>query len=61
MQLRAIGNVGVVLEATERVTYEQVETALHEQGFLSGYQLEGHHPGRRQHEIYVGAEYPWRR
>lgn len=54
MQLRAIGNVGVVLEATERVTYEQVETALHEQGFLSGYQLEGHHPGRRQHRDLRG-------
>lgn len=37
MQLRVIGNLGVYVEASGRVTYEQVETALHEQAILSGY------------------------
>ncbi len=40
MQLRIIGDLGVYMEASGRVTYEQVETALHEQAILSGYRLD---------------------
>lgn len=40
MQLKVIGNLGAYIEADGRVTYEQVETALHEQAILSGYRLD---------------------
>lgn len=40
MRLTMIGNLGVYIEAGGRVTYEQVETALHEQAILSGYRLD---------------------
>ncbi len=40
MQLRIIGDLGLYIEAGGRVTYEQVETALHEQAILSGYRLD---------------------
>ena len=39
MQLNLVGDLGVVVKADTRVTYEQVETALHEQAILSGYTL----------------------
>lgn len=40
MQLRMIADLGLYLEVGGKVTYEQVETALHEQAIFSGYRLD---------------------
>jgi hypothetical protein len=40
MLLNVVGAMGLVVEAKAKVTYEQIETALHEQAILSGYLID---------------------